>query len=47
MKTISENFCNHINQDKHMKVTDMKFHQTNGNCINGISGWDFILGRKN
>ena len=43
MKTLSS----HINQDKVIKVTDMRFHQTNGYCINGVLGSDFILGRKN
>ena len=37
-RPINENVSNHINQGKGIKVTDMKFHQTNCNRINGIFG---------
>ena len=46
-RPINKNVSNHINQGKGIKVTDMKFHQTNCNRINGIFGSDLILGRKN
>ena len=37
-KPIAENTCNHIDQDKGIKVTDMMFDCTNGNHIFAIIG---------
>lgn len=42
-KPIREKLCNHNNQDKVVKATDMKFKRTNGICINGISGWVYLF----